>query len=105
MLTDGLNLNEVGNEFVGNKEVRMRLFGKFKFFGAFFYFTILVAIHNASYYILPSITSLVWTVPHKISLLWPCYGCPYSISTTVYLTIKYTKIIYKILQRNATKVH
>ena len=28
-LTDGLDLNEVGNEFVGNKEVRMRLFGKF----------------------------------------------------------------------------
>jgi hypothetical protein len=28
-LTDALDLNEVGNEFVGNKEVRMRLFGKF----------------------------------------------------------------------------
>ena len=27
-LTDRLDLNEVGNEFVGNKEVRMRLFGK-----------------------------------------------------------------------------
>ena len=24
----GLDLNEVGNEFVGNKEMRMRLFGK-----------------------------------------------------------------------------
>ena len=28
-LTDGLDLNEIGNEFVGNREGRMRLFGKF----------------------------------------------------------------------------